>query len=68
MPLNRLPDHLMLSFMQGFNSKLCSALPSEMLMMVRVTMGCPYWKEDTDFFGTGVATWISDRIELYLVS
>jgi predicted nucleic acid-binding protein len=31
-----------------------------------MTMGCPVWTEDADFFGTGVATWTSDRVELYL--
>lgn len=29
-------------------------------------MGCPVWTEDADFFGTGVATWTTDRIALYL--
>jgi predicted nucleic acid-binding protein len=28
--------------------------------------GCPIWTEDTDFFGRGVATWTTDRVELYL--
>lgn len=27
---------------------------------------CPVWTEDADFFGTGVATWTTDRVELYL--
>jgi hypothetical protein len=27
---------------------------------------CPTWTEDQDFFGSGVATWTTDRIELYL--
>ncbi|MFM2253429.1 MAG: hypothetical protein RJB68_1766 [Pseudomonadota bacterium] len=31
-----------------------------------LTIGCPVWTEDADFFGTGVATWTSDRVELYL--
>lgn len=26
----------------------------------------PPWTEDTDFFGCGVATWTTDRVELYL--
>ena len=26
----------------------------------------PIWTEDQDFFGAGVATWTSNRIELYL--
>ena len=30
-----------------------------------MTLGCPVWTEDSDFFGTGVATWTSDRVELY---
>jgi predicted nucleic acid-binding protein len=33
-----------------------------------MTIGCPVWIEDADFFGTGVATWTSDRAEIYLVS
>lgn len=31
-----------------------------------IAIGCPMWTEDADFFGTGVATWTSDRVELYL--
>jgi predicted nucleic acid-binding protein len=31
-----------------------------------MTIGCPVWTEDADFFGTGVATWTSDRVDLYL--
>lgn len=33
-----------------------------------MTIGCSVWTEDTDFFGTGVATWTTDRVELYLAS
>lgn len=28
---------------------------------------CPVWTEDADFFGTGVATWTTSRVKLYLV-
>jgi predicted nucleic acid-binding protein len=31
-----------------------------------MTMACPVWTEDADFFGTGIATWTTDRVELYL--
>lgn len=31
-----------------------------------MTIGCPVWTEDADFFGTGVPTWTTDRVELYL--
>lgn len=29
-------------------------------------LNCPIWTEDADFFGTGVATWTTSRVELYL--
>ena len=29
-------------------------------------LGAPIWTEDRDFFGCGIATWTSDRIEIYL--
>lgn len=29
-------------------------------------LGCPVWTEDADFFGTGVATWTTSRVHLYL--
>ncbi|MEO6279789.1 PIN domain-containing protein [Roseateles sp.] len=28
-------------------------------------LNCPIWTEDRDFFGTGVATWTTARVELY---
>lgn len=27
---------------------------------------CPVWTEDKDFFGSGIATWTTATIELYL--
>ncbi|MBV9033459.1 MAG: nucleotide-binding protein [Acidobacteriaceae bacterium] len=33
-----------------------------------LTLGCPIWTEDADFFGTGIATWTTDRVEIYLRS
>lgn len=32
-----------------------------------MAIGCPVWTEDADFFGTGVATWTTDRVALYFV-
>jgi predicted nucleic acid-binding protein len=31
-----------------------------------LVLGCPVWTEDADFFGTGVATWTTSRVKLYL--
>ena len=33
-----------------------------------MALGCPVWTEDADFFGTGVATWTSDRVALHFVA
>jgi predicted nucleic acid-binding protein len=30
-----------------------------------MSIGRPVWTEDADFFGTGVATWTTDRVALY---
>ena len=29
-------------------------------------LDCPIWTEDQDFFGSGIATWTSTNVELYL--
>jgi predicted nucleic acid-binding protein len=31
-----------------------------------LALGCAVWTEDTNFFGTGVAVWTSNRIEIFL--
>ena len=31
-----------------------------------LVLGLPIWTEDPDFFGSGIATWTTDRVELYL--
>jgi predicted nucleic acid-binding protein len=30
-------------------------------------LDCPIWTEDADFFGSGIATWTSDTVEIYLL-
>lgn len=36
------------------------------ILALALTLDCPIWTEDQDFFGTGVPTWTTDRVELYL--
>ncbi len=31
-----------------------------------LVLRCPVWTEDQDFFGSGVATWTTNKIEIYL--
>ena len=36
------------------------------ILAAALALGCPIWTEDTDFFGCGVATWTSNRVEMFL--
>jgi predicted nucleic acid-binding protein len=36
------------------------------IVSVALLLDFPIWTEDQDFFGSGVATWTTDRVELYL--
>jgi predicted nucleic acid-binding protein len=36
------------------------------VLAAALALGCPNWTEDTDFFGCGVATWTSDRVQRFL--
>ena len=36
------------------------------ILATALALGCPIWTEDTDFFGCGVATWTSNRVEIFL--
>lgn len=38
------------------------------ILATALMLGLPIWTEDQDFFGTGVPTWTTDRVELYLDS
>lgn len=31
-----------------------------------LALGCAVWTEDADFFGCGVATWTSNRVQIFL--
>jgi predicted nucleic acid-binding protein len=33
---------------------------------VALMLDLPVWTEDQDFFGSGIATWTTDRVEVYL--
>jgi predicted nucleic acid-binding protein len=36
------------------------------ILAAALALECAIWTEDRDFFGAGVATWTSDRVEIYL--
>ena len=66
---------------QPLEAALCNSFPREALERISVrdadgwpvlacalAIGSPVWTEDADFFGAGIATWTTDRVEIYLVS
>jgi predicted nucleic acid-binding protein len=36
------------------------------ILATALALACPVWTEDADFFGTGVAVWTTNRIEIFL--
>jgi predicted nucleic acid-binding protein len=36
------------------------------VLATALALACPVWTEDADFFGTGVAVWTTNRIEIFL--
>ena len=36
------------------------------VLALALTLDCPIWTEDADFFGSGIATWTTDRVYLFL--
>jgi len=36
------------------------------IVATALLLDCPIWTEDQDFFGSGVATWITATVEVYL--
>ena len=36
------------------------------VVVTALFLRCPIWTEDKDFFGSGIATWTTDRVELFL--
>lgn len=36
------------------------------ILATALAVDCPIWTEDQDFFGAGVPTWTTDRVEIYL--
>jgi hypothetical protein len=36
------------------------------VLAAAMALNCPIWTEDNDFFGTGIATWTTRTIPIYL--
>lgn len=66
------------SVVQSVDEELYSAMRQQAMLRISVrdiddwpilacamSLGCPVWTEDADFFGTGVPIWTTDRVSLY---
>ncbi|MBE9250917.1 DNA-binding protein [Dolichospermum sp. LEGE 00240] len=38
------------------------------IVALSLSLNCPIWTEDQDFFGIGIATWNTRNVEIYLGS
>jgi predicted nucleic acid-binding protein len=63
------PEEKLLAFEDAANQRLRKRdLNDVPILAAALALDCPIWTEDTDFFGVGVATWTTDRVEIYLQS
>ena len=63
------PEDALLVFEDAANERLRKRDPNDWpILAASLALNCPIWTEDTDFFGTGVATWTTDRVGIYLQS
>lgn len=59
----------LLVFKDAANQRLRKRDPNDWpILAASLALNCPIWTEDMDFFGTGVPTWTTDRVEIYLQS
>jgi predicted nucleic acid-binding protein len=55
------------SFEPVARTRLVSRDPDDWpVLATALALSSPIWTEDNDFFGAGVATWTTDRVELFL--
>lgn len=63
------PEGQLLVFKDAALERLRKRDPNDWhILAASLVLNCPLWTEDRDFFGTGVATWTTDRVEIYLQS
>jgi predicted nucleic acid-binding protein len=63
------PEDTFLGFSGAAMFRLRKRDPNDVpILAAALALNCPIWTEDRDFFGVGVATWTTDRVEIYLQS
>jgi predicted nucleic acid-binding protein len=65
--LVRVVDRSLYEEFEATARKRLSRDPSDWpILAASLLLNCPVWSEDQDFYGTGVATWTTHNIKLYL--
>ena len=59
--------HLYQEFEKAAQERIFARDPDDWhVVATALSLQCPIWTEDQDFFGSGIATWTTDRVELFL--
>lgn len=62
-----LPEEYYCSFKKQALHRIAIRDPDDWpIVACSLALNCPVWTEDTDFFGAGIATWSTNRVEHYL--
>lgn len=65
--VNAIPIETIVPFKAAAMARIGARDPMDWPMVAAaLTLDCPIWTEDKDFFGAGVATWTSELVEIYL--
>ena|SRR3990167_6743577 len=62
-----LPHEYYGSFQERSLNRISTRDPDDWpIVACALALNCPVWTEDADFFGAGIATWTTNRVEYYL--
>jgi predicted nucleic acid-binding protein len=65
--VNIVDSSLYEAYEESARARISSRDPEDWpVVATALLLDCPIWTEDQDFFGSGVATWTTSRIEVYL--
>lgn len=61
------PDDELMSMREKAMERIGQRDPNDWsAVAAALLLNCPVWTEDADFFGSGIATWTSSTVEIYL--
>lgn len=62
-----IPDEELTALHETASARIARRDPDDWpAIAAALALDCPIWTEDADFFGSGIATWTTETVEIYL--